>query len=93
MEFDGFNGIELQEAKGPSYKKFLRKDGTLQPWFQNGEGFQGLLAQAEKQAQLARNLNLPLVWYVAEEAFANFLRELFKDQGWNNIEVRYTPPT
>ncbi|EPX60210.1 hypothetical protein D187_002296 [Cystobacter fuscus DSM 2262] len=93
MEFDGFNGKELLEAKGASYKNFLMKDGTAQPWFEGGKGFKGLMEQAEKQSQLAKTLKLPLVWHVAEAEFAKFLRRVFIDNGLENIEVRHTPPT
>ncbi|MFY0583786.1 Tox-REase-5 domain-containing protein [Cystobacter fuscus] len=93
MEFDGFNGKELLEAKGASYKSFLMKDGTAQPWFEGGKGFKGLMEQAEKQSQLAKTLKLPLVWHVAEAEFAKFLRRVFIDNGLENIEVRHTPPT
>lgn len=92
VEFDGFNGKELQEAKGASYRNFLKKDGTAQPWFKLGKGFQGLLEQAKRQSQLAKTLNLPLVWHVAEEEFARFLRETFKQNSLNTIDVRWTPP-
>ncbi|MET0402911.1 MAG: Tox-REase-5 domain-containing protein, partial [Cystobacter sp.] len=93
VEFDGFNGKELLEAKGASYKKFTRKDGTLQPWFENGDGFKGLLEQAGKQSLLADRLNLPLVWHVAEVEFANALRRVFRQNGLDRIDVRCTPPT
>jgi hypothetical protein len=93
VEFDGFNGKELLEAKGASYKHFLRKDGTAQPWFLAGEGFKGLMEQAEKQSTLARTLKLPLVWHVAEAEFASFLLKSFKKNGFDNIDVRWTSPT
>jgi hypothetical protein len=92
VEFDGFNGKELLEAKGASYKKFLEKDGTAKPWFESGKGFQGLMEQAGKQSKLAETLNLPVVWHVAEAEFANFLRKRFKREGWTNIDVRHTSP-
>jgi hypothetical protein len=90
VEFDGFNGKELLEAKGGSYKNFLTKRGTAQPWFETGEGFKGLMDQAEKQSKLAAQLKLPLVWHVAEAEFANFLRTIFESNGWTNIDVRHT---
>ncbi|WP_095991930.1 Tox-REase-5 domain-containing protein [Cystobacter fuscus] len=93
VEFDGFNGKELLEAKGASYKHFLKKDGTAQPWFLAGEGFTGLLDQARSQARLASALNLPLVWYVAEAEFAKFLCETFKDNRVYGIDVRFKQPT
>jgi hypothetical protein len=92
LEFDGFNGRELLEAKGGSYKNFLTKSGTAQPWFEAGEGFRGLMEQARKQSRLAERLKLPLVWHVAEAEFANFLQDVFKKRGWTNIDVRHTPP-
>ena len=92
VEFDGFNGKELLEAKGASYKKFLTKNGTAQPWFEAGAGFKSLMDQAEKQSKLAKSLNLPVVWHVAEAEFATFLRKLFARNNWDNIDVRHTPP-
>ncbi|HEX8822882.1 MAG TPA: Tox-REase-5 domain-containing protein [Archangium sp.] len=91
-EFDGFNGKELLEAKGGSYKNFLTKSGRGQPWFVNGKGFKGLLQQAHRQSRLAMTLNLPMVWHVAEAEFASFLRKVFASEGLGNITVRHTPP-
>ena len=90
VEFDGFNGRELLEAKGASYKNFLTKNGEVQSWFEAGEGFKGLLEQARRQSELARALKMPVIWHVAEVEFANFLRKLFKRSGWDNIDVRHT---
>ncbi|MFL5352258.1 Tox-REase-5 domain-containing protein [Archangium sp.] len=92
VEFDSFTGRELLEAKGPGYKNFLQKDGTAQPWFLNSKGFKGLREQARRQSDLARLLKQPLTWHVAEAEFADFLRALFKKEGWDNIEVVLTPP-
>jgi hypothetical protein len=91
VEFDGFNGKELLEAKGASYRKFLKKDDEIQPWFENGKGFAGLVDQAGRQSAKARTLNVPVVWHVAELEFANFLRAFFKKNGWDNITVCHTP--
>ncbi|HZI04897.1 MAG TPA: Tox-REase-5 domain-containing protein [Archangium sp.] len=91
VEFDGFNGKALLEAKGGSYKNFLTKDGTAQLWFEAGKGFKGLLEQARRQSEAARTLNLPVVWYVAEAEFANFLQKLFEKNGWGNITVHPKP--
>lgn len=92
VEFDGFNGKELLEAKGASYRNFLTKFGTVQPWFETSDGFTELMKQAQSQSDLARALNLPVVWHVAEVEFADFLRPLFKERSWNNITVTHTPP-
>jgi hypothetical protein len=92
VEFDGFNGAQLLEAKGRGYKNFIKKDGRLQPWYEAGKGFKALLEQARRQSTLAETLNVPVVWHVAEVEFANFLRKLFKQEGWTNITVRHTRP-
>jgi hypothetical protein len=93
VEFDGFNGKEFLEAKGASYKHFLTKLGDMQPWFRNGDGFIGLLEQAKRQSDAAWLLRVPVVWHVAEVEFANFLRTLFAEKGWDNITVYHTPPS
>jgi hypothetical protein len=93
VEFDGFNGKELLEAKGASYKHFLMKDGTVQPWFLAGKGLEGLMEQAGKQLRAAKTLKLPLVWHVAEAEFASFLRKFFGSSELGNIDVRWKSPT
>jgi hypothetical protein len=93
VEFDGFNGQALLEAKGPSYKKFLEKDGTAKPWFSEGEGLRALVAQARKQWLVSETMKVSLVWHVAEAEFAHFLRKTFQRQGLKSITVRHTPPT
>ena len=49
------------------------------------------MEQAKRQSNLAERLKLPLVWHVAEEEFARFLRQLFVDEQLTNIDVRHTP--
>ncbi len=93
VEFDGFTGKELQEAKGPNYVNFFKKDGTPQDWYVGSGKFDELMKQAENQSQLARQVGLPLTWYVADAKVAEFLREIFKDEGWKNITVQHKPPT
>jgi hypothetical protein len=92
VEFDGFNGKQLLEAKGRGYKNFIRKDGRLQPWYANGKGFKGLEEQARRQNEAAKTLKVQVVWHVAEVEFANFLRKFFANSGWTHIEVRHTRP-
>jgi hypothetical protein len=92
VEFDGFTGKELLEAKGPGYTSFLEKDGTLKPWYKNSESFEELLDQAWRQSKIAERFQVPVIWHVAEAEFANALREIFKNQGWGNITVRHTSP-
>jgi hypothetical protein len=91
VEFDGFTGKELLEAKGPRYIKFFNKDGTPKYWFEASGGFNGLLEQAKNQEKMARQFNLPLIWHVADAEVAKFLRVIFKEEGFSNIDVRHTP--
>jgi hypothetical protein len=93
VEFDGFNGVELLEAKGRGYKSFFTKSGEARSWFESGKGFQGLMDQAKRQNGTALTLNLPVVWHVAEAEFANFLRKAFREEGLDKITVRHTPST
>jgi hypothetical protein len=92
LEFDGIRGKVLLEAKGPGYCSFFNADGTPKYWFKNSGKFNEMLEQAEKQSRLARQLGLPVTWHVADARVAEFLREIFKDEGWDNISVRYTRP-
>ncbi len=48
VEFDGFTGKELLEAKGPGYKSFFEKDGTPKPWYVRSKGFQELMDSGRK---------------------------------------------
>ncbi|WP_239469943.1 Tox-REase-5 domain-containing protein [Archangium violaceum] len=91
-EFDGFNGTELLEAKGPRYIKFFNNDGTPKYWYVRSGGFNELIEQASAQSRMAERVKLSLTWHVADAKVAEFLREIFKDRGWNNITVRHTPP-
>lgn len=93
VEFDGFTGQELLEAKGPNYKKFFTADGKPQPWYVASGGFDELLTQARRQSEIAKRLKLPLIWHVADAEVVNILRKLFERNGWRNIDVRHTPPT
>jgi hypothetical protein len=92
LEFDGIKGKELLEAKGPGYCSFFNTDGTPKYWYRASGGFKEMMEQARKQSEAARKLGLPLTWHVADTKVAKFLREIFKDEGWNNITVRHTPP-
>jgi hypothetical protein len=92
VEFDGFTGKELLEAKGPGYKSFFEKDGTPKDWYRRSQGFEELMSQAERQSKLAERLKLPLTWHVAEAEVANALRKLFEREGWTTITVRHTAP-
>ena len=93
VEFDGFNGQQLLEAKGPGYCSFFNPDGTPKYWYVNSGKFKQMMEQTRKQAETARLLGLPVIWHVADAQVAKHLRDLFKDkEKLNNITVRHTRP-
>jgi hypothetical protein len=92
VEFDGFNGQQLLEAKGPGYCSFFNPDGTPKNWYVNSGKFDQMLDQAGKQAEKARLLGMPVTWHVADAQVAKHLRDIFENEGWDNITVRHTRP-
>ncbi|HEY0094672.1 MAG TPA: Tox-REase-5 domain-containing protein [Archangium sp.] len=92
LEFDGIKLGELLEAKGPGYCSFFEVDGTPKPWFVASDGFKQLMEQAGNQSKMAQHLGLPVSWHVADANVAQFLRKLFKREGWKNITVHHTRP-
>ncbi|HZI07328.1 MAG TPA: Tox-REase-5 domain-containing protein, partial [Archangium sp.] len=92
VEFDGFTGKELLEAKGPRYIKFFNEDGTPKYWYEESGKFDGMLAQARAQWDVARRAGLPLIWHVADAEVAKFLRKIFEREGLSEISVRHTKP-
>jgi len=92
LEFDGIKLGELLEAKGPGYCSFFNADGTPKSWYKKSGKFDEMLEQARKQSQGARQLGLPVSWYVADANVAQFLRELFEENNWKNITVHHTRP-
>jgi len=92
LEFDGMKAMELLEAKGPGYCSFFNADGTPKYWYTNSGKFKEMMEQARKQSKAAQQLGLPLTWHVADAKVAEFLRKEFEVMGWNNIDVRHTPP-
>jgi Restriction endonuclease fold toxin 5 len=92
LEFDGFNGLELLEAKGPGYLEFFNPDGTPKSWFVRSGKFKEMMRQAGRQSKAARDLGYPVAWHVADAKVAEFLREYFKDNDLDNITVHYTRP-
>jgi hypothetical protein len=92
LEFDGFKLGELLEAKGPGYCSFFAADGTPKSWFEASGGFKQLMEQARNQSKAAQHLGLPVSWHVADANVAAYLRELFKDNEWDNITVHHTRP-
>ncbi|WNG22518.1 hypothetical protein F0U63_45580 [Cystobacter fuscus] len=92
LEFDGFNGMELLEAKGPGYCSFFNPDGTPKSWYRSSGKFDEMMSQAERQKRRAQHKGLPLIWHVADAKVAQFLSKEFEKRGWNNTTVRHTPP-
>jgi len=93
LEFDGFNGKHLLEAKGPGYCSFFNPDGTPKYWYVNSGKFAEMMDQAGKQAKKAQLLGLPVTWHVADAQVAKHLREIFETKDLDNITVRHTRPT
>ncbi|WP_052517749.1 Tox-REase-5 domain-containing protein [Archangium violaceum] len=91
VEFDGFTGKELQEAKGPNYVSFFNEDGTPKYWYKNSGKFDEMMDQALNQSKTAERVKLPLAWYVADPKVAEFLRKLFGDRGWK-ITIHHLSP-
>ncbi|WP_309892987.1 Tox-REase-5 domain-containing protein [Archangium sp.] len=92
VEFDGFNGKQLLEAKGPGYCSFFNPDGTPKYWYVNSGKFDEMLKQTRNQSETARLLGLPVTWHVADAQVAKHLSKIFEKEGWNNITVRHTRP-
>jgi hypothetical protein len=58
----------------------------------NSGKFAQMMEQPRKQLETTQLVGLPVTWHVADANVANFLREIFKDEGLNNITVRHTRP-
>ncbi len=86
VKFDGFKDGVLLDAKGPGYAKFIPEAAENGGWFQ---GFRELVAQAERQLEVARRT--PLQWHFAERPVADFVRELLRKEGFGRIKVIHTP--
>ncbi|MFP2899456.1 restriction endonuclease fold toxin 5 domain-containing protein [Corallococcus sp. 4LFB] len=87
VDYDGYDLVDdvLLEAKGPGYAKFIKDDMTLKEFYR---GFDKVLAQAERQVEVAGGRRIR--WIVAEERFAEFLRQAFQ-QNTLPIEVVSIP--
>ena len=72
------------------FPRAINPDGTPKYWYQNSGGFEELMDQAGRQSKAARDLGYPVAWHVADPRVAEFLREAFEGEGWNNITVHYT---
>ena len=90
VEFDGFTGTELLEAKGPGYCAFFNADGTPKYWYKNSGKFNEMLEQARRQWLVSKDMRTPLIWHVADAKVADFLQRYFERNGWKEIIVRHT---
>ena len=89
--FDGCresDGVML-EAKGLGYEWALQADGTYRA---NFEGADGIMEQADNQNSAAGIAGRKVEWYFAERRVADYFRNAFKEEGFNNITVFYQPP-
>jgi len=90
VEFDGYDGFALIDAKGPGYADPIKGGWSAEP-----EGKYGLLNTAQRQVKAVRatGTNTPIHWHIAEKYTFDVLRE---KQDWGEfpaeIELIYTPP-
>ena len=86
VEFDGYDGTHLLDAKGERYSIFIQSG-----WAPYEPG--GLVETAARQADAARPTNTPIQWYVAEKETYQTLKDL-KDLGEfpEEIEIFHHPP-
>ena len=86
VEFDGYDGTHLLDAKGERYSIFIQSG-----WASYEPG--GLVETAARQADAARPTNTPIQWYVAEKETYQTLKDL-KDLGEfpEEIEIFHHPP-
>ena len=104
VEFDGFDGFALIDAKGPGYANPIKGQWSNEPKSTyktdpvTGEVKRvkkGLIETAEDQVKAVRatGTDTPIQWHIAEKYTFD---ELFKQQKFgkfpNEIELIYTPP-
>nr|WP_243859068.1 Tox-REase-5 domain-containing protein [Actinomyces sp. ZJ308] len=90
VEFDGYDGFALVDAKGPGLANPIKGS-----WSEEPGGKYGLLNTAERQVEAVRatGTDTPIQWHIAEKDTLDILRE---KQEWGEfpmeIELIYTPP-
>ncbi|WP_188272740.1 RICIN domain-containing protein [Streptomyces sp. CBMA152] len=83
LKFDGFNGVELLEAKGPGYSQIMK--------FRPDIVKTDFVAQAEKQVAAAPNTSI--TWHIAESDVFDEAEKVFAaNEKLARIKVVYTPP-
>ena len=86
VEFDGYDGTHLLDAKGERYSIFIQSG-----WAPYEPG--GLVETAIRQADAVRPTNTPIQWYIAEKDTYQTLKDS-KDLGEfpEEIEIFHHPP-
>ena len=105
VEFDGYNGFALVDAKGPGYDPLIKGDWSREPKSTPRKvdpvtgkvtpKKKGLIETAEDQVEAVRatGTDTPVQWHIAEKYTFDTLRE---KQYWGEfpveIELIHTPP-
>ena len=90
VEFDGYDGFALIDAKGPGYANPIKGSWSAEP-----EGKYGLLNTAQRQVQAVRatGTDTPIQWHIAEkETFNELWKRQMDNEFPSEIELIYTPP-
>jgi len=93
VKFDGFDGTNLLDAKGPGYARFVSLNSEtgaaeFKPWWR---GAKDLVDEANRQIGVAGDW--PIVWHIAEELAYTAISNLFNAEGIGKINLCLTPPT
>jgi hypothetical protein len=88
VKFDGFDGTNLLEMKGPGYAKHLASPEGFKHYFQ---GKAGMVAQAKRQHEASEGF--PVIWHFAEPEMAAAFRGMLENEGVTGITVVVTPPS
>lgn len=90
VEFDGYDGFALVDAKGEGYSTFIKAQWSPEP-----DGDHGLVATAERQVAAVRSTgtDTPVQWQIAEKDTFDALWEMQADDLFpTDIELIHTPP-
>ena len=104
VEFDGYDGFALIDAKGPGYANPIKGSWSNEPKSTyktdpvTGEVKRvkkGLIETAEDQVKAVRatGTNTPIQWHIAEkETFNELWKRQMDNEFPSEIELIYTPP-
>lgn len=87
VKFDGKDGADHIDAKGPGYAKFLDKNGDFAPWWR---GQRAIESQAMRQVESADGD--PVVWVFAERDAADAVQDLLIDREIDGITIKVVAP-